>query len=856
MGPRMGQFTRGARAYVLLITLGGFALVAPLLYQSRGSLTDFGSPERLGDFWLLLFFVIYGVAASVAPVGTPGGVLLSGSLPPLYAATLLLPPGPAALVAMLGTMDQRIPGRSMPWYRWLFNRGQFGLTYGLAALAYHGILGLYHGPCDIVRAGCLGSDLTLVSAAVIALVLIAALNTPIVIGVVALSSRVNIRKVAYQGLQGLLLSYVGLAPLGALIAYLVTKRSPAALGIASSIWILLIIYRQLSQRSFKLQHVVEGSYVSQSRLIDKKDRSTYGHSERVGILAEGTASRMGLSVDLIEQIRIGATLHDIGKIAIPDAILHKPGKLTAEEWEIMKSHCDEGYEVLREQEVLSRAAEIVRSHHENYDGTGYPQAISGRAIPVGGRITRIVDSYDCMVSVRDYRAWVKSPSEALAEVESLGGTMYDPEIVRAFVSVMLERSSEIQRNYKSQLEQPATYREVLADRPFLKLVLGHGLSNLGDMMTTTGLALTAFATTGSILAVGAIFAARALPNLVLGLVVGPLIDRWDRKGILLTMDVLRAGLVVSLPFLIGQPLPILLAITLLASSATAVFNPTRSAALPDLIPKRMLLPANAVISVVERVSEILGYTAAAVIIFVGGIPLVFAIDALTFAVSGGLILSISFPSTTPALRSLGFTAMRSDVRAGLTQITHHPQLRVIMPFSFFMVAAGSALLPLMVPLAVEHLKAGPAGFGLLEASIATGAAAGSLAAGFLKTVRRGALMLLGALGMGAASILAGISPVLPLAMIFFFAGGIANVVFVIPMITAIQEVTDAPIRGRVFAARFALVQIGILVGTAYASLAISQLPAGDGASVGVILSGGLMILVAVVFSFSAALRSI
>jgi hypothetical protein len=93
-------------------------------------------------------------------------------------------------------------------------------------------------------------------------------------------------------------------------------------------------------------------------------------------------------------------------------------------------------------------------------------------------------------------------------------------------------------------------------------------------------------------------------------------------------------------------------------------------------------------------------------------------------------------------------------------------------------------------------------------------------------------------------------------MIFFFAGGIANVVFVIPMITAIQEVTDAPVRGRVFAARFALVQIGILVGTAYASLAISQLPAGDGASVGVILSGGLMILVAVAFSFSAALRSI
>ena len=852
----MGQFSRGARAYVLAITVAGFALVIPLLIQDRGFLTDFGSASRLGDFWLLVFFVAFGIAASVAPVGTPGGVLLSGSLPPLYAATLLLPPGPAALVAMLGTMDQRIPGRSIPWYRFLFNRGQFGLTYGLAALSFHGIAGLYHAPCQATTSPCLSAQLTILSAAVIALVVVAALNTPIVIGVVALTSRVDIRKVAYQGLQGLLLSYVGLAPLGGLIAYLVTNRTVASLGIASSIWVLLIIYRQLSQRSFKLQHVVEGSYVSQSRLIDKKDRSTFGHSERVGLLAEATATHLGLSVDLIEQIRIGATLHDVGKIAIPDAILHKPGRLNREEWEIMKTHCDEGYEVLREQEVLSPAAEIVRAHHENYDGSGYPQALSGRAIPIGGRITRVVDSYDCMVSVRDYREWVKSPTEALMEIDSLAGTLYDPEVVRAFGSVLLDRVPNLRPQDVGRDVQTATYRETLRHPAYFRLLIGQGLSNLGDMMTTTGLALTAFATTGSILAVGSIFAARALPNLALGLLAGPLVDRRDRKGILLAMDLIRAGMVAVLPFLVGKPLPLLLLITVLISSATVLFNPTRAAALPDLIPARMYLPANAVLSIVERVSEVLGYAAAAAIIYVGGVPLVFAIDALTFAISAGLILSISFPVRVMQSKAIDWASLRRDVREGLSHIRQHPQLRVIMPFSFLMVAAGSALLPLMVPLAVDHLQAGQPGFGLLEASIAAGAATGSLVAGFLKTVRRGALMTLGALGMGAASILAGLSPVLPMAMIFFFAGGVANVVFVIPMITAIQEVTEAQLRGRVFAARFTLIQLGVLLGTLYASLAIARLPSGDGASLGVVLSGALMILVATGFSFSSALRKI
>src|SRR5207249_2318092 len=119
--------------------------------------------------------------------------------------------------------------------------------------------------------------------------------------------------------------------------------------------------------------------------------------------------------------------------------LHKTGKLSPEEWGTIRTHPIEGYEVLHEQEVLEDAARIVRAHHENFDGSGYPDGLAGRAIPVGGRIVRVVDSYDCVTNVRSYRQSVKDPFEALSELHSLKGTWYDSEVVDALTQVLMER---------------------------------------------------------------------------------------------------------------------------------------------------------------------------------------------------------------------------------------------------------------------------------------------------------------------------------------------------------------------------------------------------------------------------------
>ncbi|HXA41962.1 MAG TPA: MFS transporter [Candidatus Solibacter sp.] len=842
---------RPARIYLSAVTIVGVALAVALFVFDPHPLGA-ATAGPVDDLNLWIFLTLFAAFASIAPVPLASGLTVSVSLPPLFAAVVTLHPGLAALAAVVGTLDTRIPGRQIPWDRFLFNRGMFAIVYGVGALVYRGLVDIAPGSTSA-----LSGTFTVIAAGIIALLAMEILNAPLVIAGIALVTRESFRKVAYRSLTGVVLSVAGLAPLGALVAYLVQPRQVQGLLVAGLIFLLLLVYREISRRSIKLDSVVRGSYIAQSRLIDKKDRSTYGHSERVGILSEATATKMGLAADLIEQIRIGATLHDIGKIAIPDAILHKTGKLTDEEWMILKTHPEEGWEVLREQEVLSRAADIVRSHHENYDGTGYPDKLAKRAIPVGGRITRVVDSYDCMTNVRDYRAWVREPFEALSEVHSLAGSWYDPAVVEAFTQVLLERDAKLASQLAGTPSLPKpSMRSAVGHAPFATLLTAHGLSNFGDMFTTTGLALTAYTATHNAWSVGAIFAARAVPNLLFGLFAGQLVDRYDRKALMIVMDLIRAVLIASIPFLVHTDFLLLLGIAFLVSTASVVFNPARSAVTPDLVPAHLLQSANSAIAFVERITEIGGYLCAGALLALSGIPLVFAIDAVTFMISAGFILGISVPEMimdrSRAVVSLA--AVGSEILAGLQLIWRSTLLKVLFSFSFLMAAGGSALLPLMVPLALDHLHAGNSGFPVLEASLAVGATLGALLTGFLQTSRRGVMIILGASGMAIATIFVALSNSFVLTVIFLAGGGVANMIYVIPMVTLLQENTDSEIRGRVFAARFTVIQIGILVGLAYAGIATSGSSPGNTVGPALLISGVFMLVITLMLSLQSSLR--
>lgn len=168
--------------------------------------------------------------------------------------------------------------------------------------------------------------------------------------------------------------------------------------------------------------------------LDLKDAETEGHSKRVTAFTIALARGAGLPTSQIPTIARGAFLHDIGKMAIPDAILLKPSKLQADEQRIMREHCARGYQMLRKIPFLQEAAEIVFSHQEHYDGSGYPRKLRGDQIPLGARIFAVADTLDAITSDRPYRK-AATFAQARAEIKRCAGTQFDPQVVEVYLSL-------------------------------------------------------------------------------------------------------------------------------------------------------------------------------------------------------------------------------------------------------------------------------------------------------------------------------------------------------------------------------------------------------------------------------------
>jgi polar amino acid transport system substrate-binding protein len=175
--------------------------------------------------------------------------------------------------------------------------------------------------------------------------------------------------------------------------------------------------------------------------LEAYDIYTRGHSERVALYATQIAEKMGLDKETIRKIYWASLVHDIGKLNIPPEILNKPSKLTKEEYEIIKQHPIKGYQILKELEGLSNIAEIVKYHHERWDGKGYPEGLKGEEIPLEARIIAVADSYDAMTTERPYRKAL-TKEEAIKELLKNAGTQFDPKVVEVFVQI-LERKAEI-----------------------------------------------------------------------------------------------------------------------------------------------------------------------------------------------------------------------------------------------------------------------------------------------------------------------------------------------------------------------------------------------------------------------------
>ena len=206
---------------------------------------------------------------------------------------------------------------------------------------------------------------------------------------------------------------------------------------------------QLQEALRDLERSYDNTLQALGDALDLKDAETEGHSRRVTAFTIAIAREMGVPREQILIIARGAFLHDIGKMAIPDKILFKPGKLDDEERAIMREHCYHGYQMLRKIPFLAEACDIVYSHQEHFDGTGYPRGLKQTEIPLGARIFSVADTLDAIISDRPYRP-AKSLTAARKEIQAWSGRQFDPEVVEVFLRMPDEIFEDLRREINAQ----------------------------------------------------------------------------------------------------------------------------------------------------------------------------------------------------------------------------------------------------------------------------------------------------------------------------------------------------------------------------------------------------------------------
>ncbi len=208
------------------------------------------------------------------------------------------------------------------------------------------------------------------------------------------------------------------------------------------------LYRRYRERAFELERALDAikrSYLETIRslafVVEAKDAYTGQHLERCRVYGTSLLRALGASDDYPDA-EYGFLLHDIGKVGIPERILGKPGPLTAAEWRVMRTHPIIGYQILQSIPFMHTAAEIVRYHHEMWDGSGYPEGLRWEAIPLPARVFQIADAFDAMTTDRPYRAAL-GVDRAAAEIERMAGVQFDPDVSAAFATMVDELAARV-----------------------------------------------------------------------------------------------------------------------------------------------------------------------------------------------------------------------------------------------------------------------------------------------------------------------------------------------------------------------------------------------------------------------------
>lgn len=425
--PRESSRNRALDVYVAGVATIGVAIVG----GSALGLPD--TPHRIE--WLL--FGALALLAGRFALNMPGiDARFSVSDTFFMTSALLFGPGPATLTIALDSLAMSY-GRGYPPRQLLFNGTGPAIAFWVACQVFFQLAGT--GP---LFDSAVPADRVVLPLAALAAVYYL-LNSGLTAVAVGLEKRTSPLVVWRRHFSVVSLSFFGAASAAFFLVIVVEYVSLIAL--TAVVPLFAIFHLAMKSWTGRLedanQHVakVDSLYLSTiealSTAIEAKDGVTSSHIHRVQHYAMGLARSLGVTDEsTLKAIQAAALLHDTGKLAVPERILNKPGKLTKAEFEKMKLHVDVGADILSSIDFPYPVVPIVRAHHENWDGSGYPNGLIGTAIPIGARILSVVDCYDALTSDRPYRG-AMTDEQALAIIKSRCGSMYDPEVVHVFERV-------------------------------------------------------------------------------------------------------------------------------------------------------------------------------------------------------------------------------------------------------------------------------------------------------------------------------------------------------------------------------------------------------------------------------------
>ncbi len=424
----MTESPRIARPFI--VYAGGVLLAGMALYAY--SWAHF-PPQFSWQFVLLAAAVLLSenYAFSIEPYS------ISLAFPLAMAAAVLGGPVVGSTIAVLGCTNLRELREGKPLSRVLFNVGQLALSTGLAALTYQALGGRFLQAADGSFSGWGLVDFpgTLLPMAVAALVCVVANMLLTATGMSLLTGLPLGNTVATM--VTLMPTQLALAFVGYLIA-----GTLAISALALPLFVApLVVAQQLYRRYADMKTAFVDTIRSLVGALEAKDPYTRGHSERVAEYAATLGLALGLSHREIERLEYAALLHDLGKLAVPSAILVKPGRLLPEEMDLILEHPARGSRMIAGIPPLRDLAEAVAQHHEWHDGSGYPDGLVGEQTLLAARILSVVDCFDAMTTTRAYRPAL-SHDQAIAELIRAAGTQFDPEIVRIFIDARVGRAVE------------------------------------------------------------------------------------------------------------------------------------------------------------------------------------------------------------------------------------------------------------------------------------------------------------------------------------------------------------------------------------------------------------------------------